>query len=241
MHKLTIGWMYPDLLNLHGEKGSIQALQRTAENLGLEAQVLRFDRLSDPIPFDTLDVIVFLPGELTALAHIKKALEPQQGALRAYVENGGHLIALGTSGMLFGQDTQRTDGSVFQGFGILDMNAKERRYVHGDDFHFRINDTKQEIAGAQIQMVDVSAAHPLGQTLYGRGNDGSGAEGARYKNLIYTNCTGPVFVKNPWWAETIIKDICLKKELGLSRKKTDTIASNGFDSLLRFIVRKPKK
>ena len=26
MHKITVGWMYPNLLNLHGERGSVQAL-----------------------------------------------------------------------------------------------------------------------------------------------------------------------------------------------------------------------
>ena len=34
MAKITVGWMYPNLLNLHGERGSVQALE-TIGRLGM--------------------------------------------------------------------------------------------------------------------------------------------------------------------------------------------------------------
>jgi len=130
---------------------------------------------------------------------------------------------------------------VIDGLGFLDMTAKERKYVWGDDLHFRLIDSKQELIGSQIQMADVEAKAPLGTTLYGMGNNNSGAEGARWKNLIYTNCLGPLFVKNPWFAESLLKDILLQKYLGLNEKVSNAIASNSFDSTLRFINQKKAK
>lgn len=240
MDKLHIGWMYPNLLNLHGERGSVQALARAGENLGAEVEIHRIEDVDETIPFDTLDLLIFLPGEIKMFPCLKSALEAQRTELEAFLDRGGYLIALGTTGLLFGGQLQRENGDIFEGLGLLDLTAKERQYVWGDDLHFRLNGTKQEIIGSQIQMTDVDAKTPLGQTLYGHGNNHTGAEGARYKNLIYTNCLGPVFVKNPWWAEDILKDVCLQKYLGLYSHKPNALASDSFNSTLRFIRQKPK-
>ena len=238
MHKLTIGWMYPDILNLHGERGSVQALAAIGRNLGLEMEIRKIEKIGDPIPYEELDMLLFLPGEISSFRHLVSAMRLQMEELTAYVEKGGYILALGTTGLLFGKEIRREDGSIQEGLGLLDVTATERQYVWGDDLHLRIRDTRQELIGSQILMADVEAADPLGTTLYGRGNNGTGAEGARYKNLIYTNCLGPLFVKNPWFAEDILKDICLKKFLGLAQKKPHTLASNAFDSTERFIRKK---
>lgn len=237
MNKLRIGWMYPDLLNLHGERGSVQALVRTAENLGLDVEVVRVADFDDAIPFDTLDLLIFLPGEIKTLAVIRQALRTQEQRLRRYVEEGGTVIAIGTSGIIFGKQIVRVDGSVVEGFGLLDLTATERSFVWGDDLHLRIDETKQELLGNQILMADVETSMPFGHTLYGRGNNGSGAEGARSRNLIYTNCLGPLFVKNPWFAEDVLKSIVLRK-LGVVRKAPNQLALASFDTTLRFIQSK---
>lgn len=238
MHKITVGWMYPDLLNLHGERGSVQALVSIGANLGLEVEIRKFSHFEEQIPYEELDLLIFLPGEITSFRHLVPALGRQIQELTAYVENGGHILALGTSGLLFGKQVLREDGSIQEGLGLLDLTAVERKYVWGDDLHLRILGTKQELIGSQIMMADVDAKQPSSQVLYGRGNNNTGTDGARYRNLIYTNCLGPLFVKNPWFAEDILKDICLSKFLHLSQKAPHSIASDSFDSTLRFIQTK---
>ena len=140
---LNLGWLYPDLLNLHGERGSVQAFVRAGENLGIDVQVRRINDFDDPIPFDELDLCLALPGELKTLGFIKPALEAQFGSLMAYLERDGYLLAIGTTGLLFGGDVKRDDGTVWTGLGILETSATEREYVWGDDLHFRLSDTKQ--------------------------------------------------------------------------------------------------
>ena len=58
---------------------------------------------------------------------------------------------------------------------------------------------------------DVNDTQALGNVKYGYGNNGTSKEGAGVKNLIFTNTLGPVFVKNPWWAEAILSDIAKVK------------------------------
>ena len=238
MHNITVGWMYPNLLNLHGERGSVQALVEIGKKIGIEVEILRIEDFDDPIPFEKLDLMIFLPGEIASFPNLIPALKTEQ--LQNYLEEGGYLFALGTSGLLFGKEILREDGSTLECLGLLDMTARERKFVWGDDLHFRINGTKQELVGSQIQMADVDAKNPLGTTIYGMGNNNSGAEGARWKNLIYTNCMGPLFVKNPWFAESILKDILLRKVCGINTSVTHRLASDSFDATLRFIQNKPK-
>ena len=239
MAKITVGWMYPNLLNLHGERGSVQALETIGRKMGVDIEILRIEDFDDPIPFEKLDLMIFLPGEIASFSHIIPALKSEK--MQEYLENGGYLVAIGTSGLMFGKALRREDGSTIAGLGYLDMTAKERKYVWGDDLHIQICDTKQELAGSQIQMADVDAKNPLATTIYGMGNNNTGAEGARYKNLIYTNCLGPLFVKNPWFAETIIHDILRQKGFEMQPKLEHPIASASFKATLEFLASKPKK
>ncbi len=239
MNKITVGWMYPNLLNLHGERGSVQALEKIGKRMGIEVEILRIEDFSQPIPFEKLDLLMFLPGEITLFPQLVSALK--ESGLEDYLNKGGYLVAIGTSGLMFGKTITREDGSIIEGLGYLDMTAKERQYVWGDDLHLRINDTQQELIGSQIQMADVDAKEPLSTTLYGMGNNNTGAEGARHNNLIYTNCLGPLFVKNPWFAESIINGILQQKGLPAVETQPDPIATQSFASTLKFIKEKQSR
>lgn len=239
MNKITVGWMYPNLLNLHGERGSVQNLERIGKRMGIEVEILRIEDFSQPIPFEKLDFLIFLPGEIVLFPKLVSALK--DSGLAEYLEQGGYLVAIGTSGLLFGKSILREDGSTVEGLGYLDLTAKERKYVWGDDLHLKINGTEQELIGSQIQMADVDAKEPFATTLYGMGNNNTGSEGARWNNLIYTNCLGPLFVKNPWFAETIINEILTKKGLPAATAEPDLIAQQSFASTLKFIKEKQSR
>ncbi len=231
MERINVAWMYPNLLNLHGERGSVQMLTEIGKQLGIDIRITRIEDFDDPITFADYDLLIFLPGEIAVFPHLIPAL----GAIGDYVENGGYVLALGTTGLMFGKSILREDGSELTGLGLLDMTATERKFVHGDDLHFRLNGSDMKLAGSQIQMADVDAAEPLGTTVYGMGNNNSGTEGARYKNLIYTNCLGPLFVKNPWFAESILKDILKNKGVEITENGSYPIAENAFKATLDFI------
>lgn len=233
MDKITVGWMYPNLLNLHGERGSVQAMVEIGRKMGVEVEILRIEDFDDPIPFEKLDLMVFLPGEIATFSHLMPALQTKE--FRAYLESGGYLLALGTTGLMFGESIRREDGSTLKCLGYLKMTAKERKFVWGDDLYFRINGSNMELAGSQIQMADVETDMPLGTTIYGMGNNNSGSEGARWNNLIYTNCLGPLFVKNPWFAEAIFREILEKRGVELPATAEFPMAKASFQSTVAFI------
>ena len=50
--ELNITWLYPDVLNLHGDRGNVMALKKVGEMLNLEVNIKRVDSYSQKIDFD---------------------------------------------------------------------------------------------------------------------------------------------------------------------------------------------
>lgn len=207
---LQITWCYPDLLNLHGDRGNIMALEKVGKLLDINVTVNKVENLEDTIPFDTSDILFFNVGELRMVQPVIAALQRQEKALKEYIEKGKMILVIGTSGAIFAKEIRRIH-ETFEGLGILDMNVVEREAVYGDDLIYTLReDPTMKIVGNQIQLVDfyIQSDIALGEIVYGYGNCGFGHphEGAKYRNVIFTNCLGPVFVKNPWYTERLIKE-----------------------------------
>lgn len=207
--EINLAWMYPDILNLHGERGNAQAFKHVADLLGIELNIDRIDDIEAKIDFDKYDILLFNCGELKVVPTMVKYLKPQLKKLKKYIKENKTIITTGTTSAFLGKKATRIDGEEIEGLGILNLEFKERELVIGDDIYFELDDGT-EITGSQIQMVDVNInnENPLGTVKYGYGNNGNEEEGCIKNNVIFTNCLGPVFVKNPWFAEKIIRQIC---------------------------------
>ena len=59
--KLTIGHLYPDLLNLYGDRGNIQCLMKRCQWRGIEAETISFE-LEYAIDFTGLDIVLLGGG-----------------------------------------------------------------------------------------------------------------------------------------------------------------------------------
>lgn len=210
---INLLWMYPDMLNLHGDRGNILALGRVAERMGITLNITKVERFNEKIDFEKADLIFFNPGELKVSLKVLDRLKVDIREVEKYIAANKYIIAIGTTGCIFGKEIEKCgDENHIKGLDFFDMYSKERETVIGDDIYFSIDD-KQEIIGSQIHMMDfeVNEAQALGEIKYGYGNNGTKLEGARVNNLIFTNALGPVFVKNPWWAETILNQIAKTK------------------------------
>lgn len=170
--EINLAWMYPNILSLHGERGSVQAFQKVADNLGIQLNIIRIDDYEQEIDFKKIDIMLFLPGELKVIPIIKNTLSLKLGEIYQYILDNKYIIAIGTTGVLFGKKIVRQGGEELEGLGLLDFNSKERKMVIGDDLHFYVNETKQEVLGSQIQMIDIKLEkeEALGKIIYGYGN-----------------------------------------------------------------------
>ena len=93
-------------------------------------------------------------------------------------------------------------------------------------------------------LVSTVSSH-AGKLIYGKGNnDKDQTEGAKYKNVIFTNALGPVFVKNPWYTEKIINEALKAKGCEPCEPLDESffeIERNSFKTVRRFIDQKTEK
>lgn len=250
-NELNITWLYPDLLDLHGDRGNVMALKRIGEDLGLKVNVNRVDNLEDEIDFDSSDIIMINPGEVKLVKEIVNSLNKQKKELDKYIDENKIILVIGTSGAAFGKTLELQDKTEIKCLGYFDMFSKEKDRVYGNDmfYYFEPEDEKEmQIVGSQISIVDFELNEKdeaLAKLEYGRGNNTKlpdKTEGARYKNLMFTNALGPILVKNPWFALYLIKEAMSKKNVKFSEaelaKLNFDMEKKALSSIRKFITNK---
>ncbi len=244
MDTLRIGWLFPDTLYLHGERGNILALERFIKLHGLSAK-------TDKIDFDTenfspmdYDIIFCPPGEMVSFPVILEWLAPYKEAFARFVEAGRPLIVTGTSIALWCQRVKRADGSEFSGMSLLKAEAVEGTSVYGDDLYYTcLYHGKQfDIIGSQIQMADFinRGEAPFGRLHYGYGNTGKDREEGFVKgNSIFTNTLAPMLAVHPKLAIEVIEAALECKGLTVEPVAYDTeLEEKSFATKKEFIEHK---
>ena len=121
--KLTIGHLYPDLLNLYGDRGNIQCLMRRCQWRGIEAETIAFE-LGDAIDFDQLDIVLLGGGSDREQMLVCQKLREIQPAFKAYVEKGGVVIAICGGYQLIGS-YYKTDEGMITGLDLVDLYTEQ--------------------------------------------------------------------------------------------------------------------
>lgn len=246
-NELNILWMYPDILNLHGDRGNLMAFERIGNMLDVKVNINKIETYNDEIDFENNDILFFNVGEIKVMPAIIEVLKKYKEDIKKFIDNNKTIILIGASGAIMAKKIIRKD-SEFEGLGFLDMDLVERKNIYGDDILFTLNENNMEIIGCQIKMVDtiLHSDISLGTLEYGSGNNGidEKTEGAKYKNVIYTNALGPVFVKNPWYTELIIKNALKNRNIEIEKTLKDEdiyIEINSLEAIKRFINTKGGK
>ena len=243
---LNITWLYPDLLNLHGDRGNIMAFEKVGKKMGLDVKINRIDTFSQEIDFDNSDIIFMNVGEIKTVKSVVENIKKYGNAIYDFVEAGKPVIAIGTTGAVLIDKTTRADGSVVEDLGIIHAEAVERKAIYGDDLHICLTeDNSFELMAVQIHLIDFflkDEKDALCKIIYGKGNnDKDTTEGGKYKNAIFTNALGPVFVKNPWYTEKIINEALKAKGLEVAEPIEESffeIERNSFKTIGAFIKQK---
>lgn len=246
MSDFRIGWLFPDTLPLHGERGNVLALARYAEASGLDHEIGKIDFDTKFVP-EEHDVIIAGPGEIKVFPEVIDYLKPHKEELANFIEGGHPLIVTGNSIGIFCKEVIRDDGNTKEGLGIIDAELKERDSVYGDDIYFscRYNGVDMEIIGNEISMGELILGNekPFGKLIYGYGNTGKDtSEGVSKYNSIFTNTLGPMLVNDPWLTREIVAAAA-----GASGKAFDEpelsmdIERKSFDVKKKFIFNKETK
>lgn len=212
--KLTIGHLYPDLLNLYGDRGNIQCFRKRLEWRGMEAEVIPF-LSGDSIDFSKLDIVLLGGGSDREQELVCGHLKNIQQDFKEYVENDGVVLAVCGGYQLLGK-YYKTDKKLIEGLSILNITTEwePERLIRNIVLNSPLFDTPVvgfENHGGRTMIGDHT---PFGKVFYGLGNTGkSGYEGVVYKNVIGTYLHGPLLPKNPHVCDYLLER-ALKKKYG---------------------------
>lgn len=204
--ELNIVHLYPDLLNLYGDKGNIACMEHRLKWRGIGANILACTNKDNSMNLETADIIFVGGGSDREQEIVCELLLKKKDELISYVENGGVLVAVCGGYQLLGRYYQ-TANSKIEGLGILDIytDAGDTRLIGNVVLESEL--FEQKITGFENHAgrTYIGNHTPLGKVLYGHGNTGeSGYEGVVYKNIIATYLHGPLLPKNPMLCDHIL-------------------------------------
>ena len=212
--KLTIGHLYPDLLNLYGDRGNIQCFRKRLEWRGIEVEVIPF-LSGDKIDFSCLDIVLLGGGSDREQELVCGYLKDIRDDFKQYVEKGGVVLAVCGGYQLLGK-YYKTQTKTIEGLAILDITTEwePERLVKNiilDSPLFDMPVVGFENHGGRTY---IGKHTPLGKVFFGYGNTGkSGYEGVVYKNVIATYLHGPLLPKNPQVCDYLLER-ALKRKYG---------------------------
>lgn len=204
---IRIAHLYPDMLNLYGDRGNIIALTERMKARGIDVIT---DAVTMGKSFNADDYdILFIGGgqdfeQDVLLSDLKKGKDVQ---ISKAIQNGTVMLAICGGYQMLGKYYKTYDGKMLEYMGALDFytEGKEERMI--GNYAFR---TKEgiEIVGFENHSGRTylgKGVEPLGKVIKGYGNNGEDStEGVRYKNTFGTYSHGPVLPKNPDFADLLI-------------------------------------
>jgi CobQ-like glutamine amidotransferase family enzyme len=210
--KLTVGWLYSDLMNIYGDRGNILTLLKRAEWHGLEPKLVELGR-GPSTEMQDVDVFFFGGGQDREQALIYEDLRThKQSQLETAVEEGAQVLAVCGGYQLLGHYYQTADGQKFDGIGLIDVttNAGKRRSIGDVVVQTTIEGlTPSTLVGFENHSGRTylgPQAKPLGKILRGKGNNGSDrTEGCVQGGVIGTYLHGSLLPKNPHLADYLIQ------------------------------------
>ena len=210
--KITIGHLYPDLLNLYGDRGNIQCLMKRCLWRGIEAETIAYE-LDDRIDFSKLDIVLLGGGSDREQMLVCEKLKEIQKDFKAYVEDNGVVIAICGGYQLLG-NYYKTDQGMIEGLKLVDMSTEQGKGRLIGNIVMQSDLFDMPIVGFENHggRTTIGNNRSLRKVLSGYGNDGqSGEEGVVYKNVIGTYLHGPLLLKNPQLADLLISRALEKK------------------------------
>lgn len=201
--ELRICHLYPDLMNLYGDRGNIIALTRRASWRGI---AMRVDGVSvgDKADFARCDLVFIGGGQDREQGLIAEDFMRLRDSLVEQVEQGMPLLAVCGGYQLLGRYYRMADGQELPGVGLFDLwtEAGSRRMIGNVAVETDLwEDNPRTVVGFENHSGRTflgPGVRPLGRVLVGGGNNGDdGAEGAVYKSAVGTYLHGSLLPKNP--------------------------------------------
>ncbi len=215
---LTLVHLYPDQLNVYGDRGNIITLRQRCAWRGITLRVVPLDLGGELIP-GAYDLVFIGGGQDREQTEVADDLRARKGAaLRDAVEDGVPVLAVCGGYQLLARSYRPAEGPALHGAGIFDAETIHR----GKQVPRCVGNIAIRWAGSTVVGFENhggrtylgSGAKPLGQVLVGHGNNSEDRqEGAVYCHAYGTYMHGSLLPKNPHFADHLLQ-LALRRRYG---------------------------
>lgn len=240
--KYTIAHMYPDLMNLYGDRGNLICLQKRMEWYGLACEIKSI-HLEDKLDFSQIDMLFMGGGSDREQGLVYHDLIRKSDLLQEQISNGLPVLCICGAYQLLGAYYKSNDGKVMDGLGFFPLYTEGRpgRLIGNILIESEINGQPATIVGFENHggrtYFSDDKLQGLGKVVKGYGNNGEDRmEGMICNNLIGTYLHGPLLPKNPKLADFFIQAMTSRRGEQVTRKLDDTIELIAHEQVIKKIM-----
>jgi len=224
--ELNICHLYPDLLDLYGDRGNILALAARCRWRGIEP-VIQQASLGEALDFMRMDILFLGGGSDREQGLLVQDLMRREKELRSAIENGLVVLSICGGYQMLGRYYQMASGEKIQGLGIIDIwtVAGAKRLIGNVVVEIEIDKSFRTLVGFENHSGKTylgEGIRPLGKVLFGHGNNGDNREeGVHYRNVFGTYMHGPLLPKNPLFTDMLLELAMLRRGSNTRLKELD--------------------
>lgn len=217
MQELKICHLYPEVLNLYGDRGNILCLQKRMvwRGIGCEVTSVKTGEQADLSPYD----LFFIGGGQDFDQEILlEDLRAGKGAsICSAVEDGKTFLCVCGGYQMMGHYYETAEGVKCEFLGAVDFFTRggEKRMIGNYAYTLSAKSGGSTVVGFENHSGRTflgDGVQPLGTVIKGFGNNGEdGTEGVRYKNVFGTYSHGPVLPKNPEFCDFLLRTALERK------------------------------
>lgn len=218
--KLSLAYLYPELLNIYGDYGNILTVKNRCEWRNIEVEIIPIN-IGDAIDPEKFDFYFIGGGQDKQQIDVSRELQLQKNALHDAMNSDAVFLGICGGYQLFGNYYQPHNGARLMGIGLLDAYtvAGDKRFIGNvtAKTEFTMPKTLVGFENHSGLTYIQGETKPLALVEIGAGNNNEDkTEGARFKNVFGTYLHGSFLPKNPHFADFLIK-------LALEKRYKDNI------------------
>jgi len=235
----TLAHMYPDLMNLYGDRGNLFCLRKRLEWYGHSCSIKSYG-LGDNWDCSQVDMIFMGGGSDREQELVYRDLLRKSDRLMAEIESGLPVLAICGAYQLLGSSYHSSDGKLMDGLRFFDFytRGEEGRLIGNIVLNSKIDGKSISVVGFENHggrtYFQDSSLEPFGTVVKGYGNNGKDrTEGIRYHNLIGSYLHGPLLPKNPAIADFYIRAMSERKGIEIDMELDDYLENYAHQQVLK--------
>lgn len=242
---LKLAYFYPSLMNLYGDRGNVQTLQKRCEWRGIHLDIVELG-LGDAQSLNGFDLGFFGGGQDKEQLKIgADLLQSKAENVIAAIQDSLVMLAVCGGYQLLGEYYRPVQGEILPGIGLLDARTEGgtiRAIGNIVINSFELGKTNLQVVGFENHSGRTflgPGCRALGKVIRGYGNNGhDGYEGARYLNCFGTYMHGPLLPKNPAFADYLIQ-IAVERKYG--KKELSSLDDKLEEETRKYVIHRVQK